>query len=105
MAHALSRSPQASSTVATSARNTDRGRHGRPAIGQSADQYYTADDDEARTTAATLIAATGLRPIFTGGSDRVSVVDGITRLWFTLAVKQDLGRHIGFHLLTDTSNP
>ncbi len=70
--------------------------------GQPADQFYTADDEEARDTAATLIAATGLRPVCVGGSDRVSVVDGVTRLWFALAVKQGLGRHTGFRLLTDT---
>jgi predicted dinucleotide-binding enzyme len=67
--------------------------------GQTADQFYTADDEEARQLAARLITDVGLRPIYVGGSDRVNIVDGVTRLWFSLAIKQDRGRHLSFRLL------
>ena len=69
--------------------------------GETADQFYTADDDQARDLAAHLIADVGLRPVYVGGSDRVNIVDGVTRLWFSLAIKQDLGRHLSFRLLAD----
>lgn len=69
--------------------------------GQTADQFFTADDDLSREYAAQLISDVGLRPIYVGGSDRVNIVDGVLRLWFSLAIKQDLGRHLGFRLLTD----
>lgn len=69
--------------------------------GQVADQFFTADDDESRRLASELIADIGLRPVYVGGSDRVNIVDGITRLWFSLAIKQDLGRHLSFRLLND----
>lgn len=69
--------------------------------GQAADQFYTADDDESRGLAARLITGTGLRPVYVGGSDCVNVVDGVTRLWFCLAIKQRHGRHLSFRLLTD----
>ena len=69
--------------------------------GQAADQFYTAVDDESRELAARLITDTGLRPVYVGGSDRVDIVDGITRLWFSLAIKQGHGRHLSFRLLAD----
>jgi 8-hydroxy-5-deazaflavin:NADPH oxidoreductase len=69
--------------------------------GQPADQFYTADDNESRELAARLITDTGLRPVYVGGSDRVNVIDGVTRLWFALAIKQQRGRHLSFRLLID----
>jgi hypothetical protein len=50
--------------------------------GQVADQFYSADDDQSRQAATRLISDIGLRPVYVGGSDRINVVDGITRLWF-----------------------
>lgn len=67
--------------------------------GQAADQFFTADDDESRRAVAELITGIGLHPVHVGGSEHVHVVDGVTRLWFALAVKQGLGRHLGFRLL------
>lgn len=69
--------------------------------GQTADQFYTADDDQARELTAQLISDVGLRPVYVGGSDRVNIVDGVTRLWFSIAIKQDRGRHLSLRLLTD----
>lgn len=75
---------------------------GAPVIeGQRPDQFFTADDEEARRIAEELISATGLRPVFAGGGDRVDIVDGVTRLWFSLAIEQGLGRHLSFRLLND----
>ena len=39
------------------------------------------------------------RPIRVGGPDQVEVVDGVLRLWFTLA--QSRGRRIAFKLISD----
>jgi 8-hydroxy-5-deazaflavin:NADPH oxidoreductase len=69
--------------------------------GQAASQFYTADDNESQELAARLITDVGLRPVYVGDSDRVNVVDGVTRLWWALAIKQQHGRHLSFSLLTD----
>ena len=46
-----------------------------------------------------LIEDAGLRPIRVGGTEHVEVVDGVLRLWFTLA--QSRGRRIAFKLISD----
>jgi predicted dinucleotide-binding enzyme len=42
----------------------------------------------------------GLRPVRVGGLDCADVVDGVTRLWFALALHQGHGRHLGLRVLT-----
>lgn len=71
--------------------------------GMVPDQFYTAADEESRTKIATLIKDVGLRPVYIGESDQrhVSVIDGVTRLWFSLAIQRGLGRHLSFRLLSD----
>jgi hypothetical protein len=34
-----------------------------------------------------LLEDVGLRPVFVGSDDAIAVVDGVTRLWFALAVR------------------
>ena len=48
-----------------------------------------------------LIAQVGLRPVYLGGLDAVSAVDGMTRVWFALAFGQGRGRRIAFKLIEE----
>jgi 8-hydroxy-5-deazaflavin:NADPH oxidoreductase len=63
--------------------------------GERPDLFYAGPDDAVEQ----LIIDVGLRPVRVGGTDAVDVVDGVLRLWFTLA--RSRGRHIGFRLLSD----
>jgi hypothetical protein len=47
-----------------------------------------------------LVADVGLRPVRVGDNDKIGLVDDFTRLWFTLAFEQGLGRGLGFTILT-----
>lgn len=65
-----------------------------PALGGEApDLFYAGPDDVIEQ----LIADAGVRPVRVGGTDAVDVVDGVLRLWFTLA--QSRGRRIAFKLI------
>jgi len=71
-----------------------------PSIGGSKpDLFYAGPDGAGQKTVERLIEDVGLRPIRVGGTDAVDVVDGVLRLWFTLA--QSRGRHIAFKLMAD----
>ena len=63
--------------------------------GERPDLFYAGPDDAIEQ----LIADAGVRPVRVGGTEAADVVDGVLRLWFTLA--QSRGRHIGFRLLSD----
>ncbi len=65
-----------------------------------ADLFYCGPDGPARVIMKGLIADVGLRPIYVGGLDQVELVDTVTRLWFALAIEQDMGRHLAFKVLT-----
>lgn len=54
--------------------------------------------DQARSIAEQLISQIGLNPVYIGGEDTVDLVDGLTRLWFTL-VNQGRGRRVALKLL------
>lgn len=66
--------------------------------GIAADMFYSAPEAD-RPTLDALITAVGLRPIYLGENQQ-DVVDGMLRLWFTLAVGQRQGRHLAFRTLT-----
>ena len=72
-----------------------------PVIGDiQADLFYCGQDDPpARRLVEGLITAVGFRPIYVGGLDQTPVLDGMTRLWFSLALGQKMGRHLAFKLL------
>jgi predicted dinucleotide-binding enzyme len=71
-----------------------------PSIGGSQpDLFYAGPDGVGQRTVERLIEDVGLRPIRVGGADAVDVVDGVLRLWFTLA--QSRGRRIAFRLIAD----
>lgn len=69
--------------------------------GVPADLFYCGPDGETRTALEQLIAEVGLRPIWVGGNEQVSLVDSVARLWITLAFGQQRGRHLAFKLLSD----
>ena len=71
-----------------------------PSIGGSKpDLFYAGPDGAGQKAVERLIEDAGLRPIRVGGADAVDVVDGVLRLWFTLA--QSRGRRIAFRLVAD----
>ena len=53
----------------------------------------------ARPNLDQLIQDAGMRPIYLGDIDFAPLVDGLTRVWFTLAFSQGHGRRIAFKLL------
>ena len=65
-----------------------------------ADLFYCGPEGEARASVEKLIADVGLRPICLGGLDQVQVVDSVGSLWFALALRQGMGRHLAFKVLT-----
>jgi 8-hydroxy-5-deazaflavin:NADPH oxidoreductase len=68
--------------------------------GVQADLFYCGHDDpRARSLVEGLIYDVGLRPIYIGGLDQAATLDGLTRLWFALALGQKKGRHLAFKLL------
>ncbi len=69
--------------------------------GVQADLLYAADGDEAHKAAEELIRDVGLRPVYVGGAETFDVVDGVTRLWFTLALQRGLGRRLAFKVLSE----
>jgi predicted dinucleotide-binding enzyme len=71
----------------------------QPVIGgQRADSVWCGPDGADAVTIETLIADVGFRPVRAGGLDAADVVDGVTRLWFALAVG-GWGRHSGIQVL------
>jgi hypothetical protein len=67
--------------------------------GEQPDLFYAGPDGAGQKTVETLITDAGLRPIRVGGVEAADVVDGVLRLWFTLA--QHRGRRIAFKLISD----
>lgn len=67
--------------------------------GVAADLFYSGPQSH-RETVESLIAAVGLRPVWVGeGVQAADLLDGVTRLWFTLALQQRRGRHLAFRML------
>ena len=67
--------------------------------GTKADLFFCGDE-YAQSTVEQLIADVGLEPIYLGGTDRVGLVEGMTDMWFNLALKRRMGRRLAFKLLT-----
>jgi predicted dinucleotide-binding enzyme len=70
--------------------------------GVQADLLYAAEEGVAKETAETLIRDVGLEPVWLGGVEAFDVADGVTRLWFTLALQRKLGRRLAFKVLRDS---
>lgn len=69
--------------------------------GQQIDLFYCGDAGDTRTAVEGLIADVGLRPVYVGGREQVGVIDGLTRLWFALAMGQGRGRRLAFKMISD----
>jgi predicted dinucleotide-binding enzyme len=67
--------------------------------GEQADLFYAGPEGQSKETVEKLISDTGLRPIWVGGLTHAATVDGVLRLWFTLAGTR--GRRIAFKLISD----
>ena len=68
--------------------------------GERADLFYAGPATDDCAAVERLIADVGLRPVYVGeGVAGADVLDGLTRLWFTLALQQGHGRHIAFRTL------
>lgn len=68
--------------------------------GVNGDLLYAGPAGAAQETVESLIGATGLRPVRVGDTGKAGIIDDVTRLWFTLAFEQGLGRGLGFKVLT-----
>jgi hypothetical protein len=55
----------------------------------------------AKEPLATLITDAGMHPIYVGDIDLAPVIDNLTRLWFSLAHNQGLGRRIALKLVRE----
>lgn len=71
--------------------------------GQAADLLYCGPGD-ARERAEAVIGATGLRPVWVGGPEEADLLDGVTRLWFTLAFARGRGRRLAFRVLEEPAS-
>lgn len=71
--------------------------------GLTIDLFYCGDSGPAQETVHGLIADIGLRPVYIGETEKSVVLDGLTRLWFTLVMEQrrGSGRRIAFKKLGD----
>lgn len=67
--------------------------------GITADLFYSGPSDH-RSTVEELITAVGLRPVWVGdGPQAADLLDGLTRIWFALAIGHDRGRRLAFRML------
>lgn len=69
--------------------------------GVRVDLFYCGDAGDGQVAVDGLIADIGLRPVYIGDVEQAGIVDALTQLWFTLALKQGHGRHLALKLLTE----
>jgi len=72
-----------------------------PQLGHVQIDLFYCCELESRPVAEQLISDVGLRPVYTGDLSAASIVDGLTRLWFALAIGQGYGRRIAFKMLEE----
>jgi len=68
---------------------------------QVADHFFCGPGGRGRDIVAALITEVGLRPIYVGGPEAASLLDGLTRLWFALVFDGAYSRHTALKLLVD----
>ena len=72
-----------------------------PQFGEErADHFFCGTPGPSRDIVYGLIAEVGVRPICVGGPEAATLLDGITKLYFVLAIEQGHGRHTGFRMLS-----
>jgi 8-hydroxy-5-deazaflavin:NADPH oxidoreductase len=69
--------------------------------GVQADLLYCGPEGPERERAEAIIAAVGFRPVSVGEADNADLLDGVFRLWMTLALAQGRGRHLALTVLED----
>ncbi|MDX1414298.1 MAG: NAD(P)-binding domain-containing protein [Candidatus Promineifilaceae bacterium] len=69
--------------------------------GVQIDLFYCGDPGPQQQQVDKLIADIGLRPVYIGDISQAGIIDSLTQLWFTLALRQGLGRHLAFKLLAE----
>lgn len=72
-----------------------------PQIGGVQIDLFYCGDGSAQAVVEQLIREVGLRPVCLGDPSAAGVVDGLTRLWFTLAFAQGHGRRIALKLMEE----
>lgn len=72
-----------------------------PQLGGEVIDLFYCGHAASRAVVERLIADIGLRPIYLGDLDVAPVLDGLTRVWFALALGQGRGRRIAFKLMTE----
>jgi hypothetical protein len=70
-----------------------------PRFGDERGDLFYCGPAEDRETIERLIEDVGLRPVRVGGLEEAETVDGVARLWFALALRQGMGRHLGLRVL------
>ncbi len=65
---------------------------------ERADLFYCGPEDD-RETMTSLIEDVGFRAVWLGGPEEAETIDGLARVWFALALRRGLGRHLGLRLL------
>ena len=74
----------------------------RPVVaGERADLLYSGPAGAADALARAVIDATGLRPVRVGGPEADGLLDGATRLWFALAMRDGRRRRLAFRVLEE----
>ncbi|MEM7736434.1 MAG: NAD(P)-binding domain-containing protein [Deinococcota bacterium] len=77
---------------------------GSPTIsGQQVDHFYCGDERDEQQTVHQLIADIGLNPIYLGGLEHSPILDGLTRLWFTLAFQKGYGRRVALKVVAEST--
>jgi hypothetical protein len=72
-----------------------------PEIGGVQVDHFFCAQPAARAMVERLIEEVGLRPIYIGDIDLAPALDGITRIWVALAIRQGYGRRIAFKMLRE----
>ena len=70
--------------------------------GVQVDLFYCGDEGSAQPVVHDLIAAIGLRPVYLGNLQQADIIDALTRLWFTLALRPGHGRHLAFKMVAES---
>jgi hypothetical protein len=73
-----------------------------PEIGGVQVDHFFCAQPAARAMTERLIDDVGLRPIYIGDIDLAPALDGMTRIWVTLAIRQGYGRRLAFKLLKES---
>ncbi|WP_433304063.1 NADPH-dependent F420 reductase [Actinoplanes sp. CA-030573] len=74
--------------------------------GERPDLFYAGPDTPDRQVIETLIADIGPRPLWAGaGPDAADRLDALAQLWFALALRRGLGRHLALRVLAGVAEP